>query len=279
MNGGLLDDPCILECLLDCNVLKGSKLFSGQKALKICKELALAHPLTPPAAIRTLQKCSEFERAEQVPLMNWAVRSLASYPPDVLLFYVPQLIQGLHGDPGGLVQELILALSRESPFLAHQLIWNARANEFTDDNGAVPSPLRKTLLNLISKIEHSCFGEDRSQGDFYSKEFRFFSAVTAISGTLRPQTRTMDRMQKKALIDEELGKIHVEPGVYLPSNPEAIVVDIDRSSGRPLQSAAKVIPSKKISDNVFHVCLFLCLDRPLSWLLSGSAKMPIIQMQ
>jgi phosphatidylinositol 4-kinase len=33
--------------------------------------------------------------------------------------------------------------------------------------------------------------------------------------------------------------IQVEVGVYLPSNPESIVVDIDRDSGRPLQSHAK----------------------------------------
>ena len=33
--------------------------------------------------------------------------------------------------------------------------------------------------------------------------------------------------------------MQVLPGVYLPSNPEAIVIDIDRESGIPLQSAAK----------------------------------------
>lgn len=32
----------------------------------------------------------------------------------------------------------------------------------------------------------------------------------------------------------------MDPGVYLPSNPESIVIDIDYDSGRPLQSHAKV---------------------------------------
>ncbi len=36
-----------------------------------------------------------------------------------------------------------------------------------------------------------------------------------------------------------MAKIEVDPGVYLPSNPESIVVDIDYDSGRPLQSHAK----------------------------------------
>lgn len=37
-----------------------------------------------------------------------------------------------------------------------------------------------------------------------------------------------------------MNKIKVDPGVYLPSNPDGVVVDINRSSGRPLQSHAKV---------------------------------------
>ena len=37
-----------------------------------------------------------------------------------------------------------------------------------------------------------------------------------------------------------MAKIVVHVGVYLPSNPEGKVIDIDRKSGRPLQSHAKV---------------------------------------
>jgi phosphatidylinositol 4-kinase len=36
-----------------------------------------------------------------------------------------------------------------------------------------------------------------------------------------------------------MAKIKVDVGVYLPSNPDGIVVDIDKKSGRPLQSHAK----------------------------------------
>ena len=35
-------------------------------------------------------------------------------------------------------------------------------------------------------------------------------------------------------------KIKLSVGVYLPSNPDGVVVDLDRKSGRPLQSHAKV---------------------------------------
>lgn len=44
----------------------------------------------------------------------------------------------------------------------------------------------------------------------------------------------------KKKIDEEFAKIVVKKGAYLPTNPESIVLDIDRKSGRPLQSHAKV---------------------------------------
>ncbi len=37
-----------------------------------------------------------------------------------------------------------------------------------------------------------------------------------------------------------MAKIRVDVGVYLPSNPDGVVVDIDKKSGRPLQSHAKV---------------------------------------
>jgi len=44
----------------------------------------------------------------------------------------------------------------------------------------------------------------------------------------------------QAKIDEEMAKIKLEVGVYLPSNPDGEVIDLDRKSGRPLQSHAKV---------------------------------------
>ncbi len=37
-----------------------------------------------------------------------------------------------------------------------------------------------------------------------------------------------------------MAKLRVDVGVYLPSNPDGVVVDIDKKSGRPLQSHAKV---------------------------------------
>jgi phosphatidylinositol 4-kinase len=74
--------------------------------------------------------------------------------------------------------------------------------------------------------------------DFYEREFSFFDEVTSISGKLKPYIKR-PKPEKKQKIEEELRKIKVEVGVYLPSNPDGVVVGIDRKSGKPLQSHAK----------------------------------------
>ena len=74
--------------------------------------------------------------------------------------------------------------------------------------------------------------------DFYEREFTFFDEVTSISGKLKPLIKR-SKPEKKQKIEEELRKIKVEVGVYLPSNPDGVVIGIDRKSGKPLQSHAK----------------------------------------
>jgi phosphatidylinositol 4-kinase len=73
---------------------------------------------------------------------------------------------------------------------------------------------------------------------FYEREFAFFDEVTSISGKLKPYIKR-PKPEKKQKIEEELRKIKVEVGVYLPSNPDGVVIGIDRKSGKPLQSHAK----------------------------------------
>jgi phosphatidylinositol 4-kinase len=73
---------------------------------------------------------------------------------------------------------------------------------------------------------------------FYEREFTFFDEVTSISGKLKPYIKR-PKPEKKQKIEEELRKIKVEVGVYLPSNPDGVVIGIDRKSGKPLQSHAK----------------------------------------
>jgi phosphatidylinositol 4-kinase A len=57
-----------------------------------------------------------------------------------------------------------------------------------------------------------------------------------------------------------MAMIKVDVGVYLPSNPDGVVVDIDRKAGRPLQSHAKVGLFQLCSKHSKHVSKLIHVD-------------------
>ena len=168
-------------------------------------------------------------------LTQYAMRALESHDIDVTFFYVPQIVQTLRYDTLGYVERYILETAQFSQMFAHQIIWNMKANSYKDDDGQVPDEIKPTLDRVMGKMVDAFSDEDR---DFYEREFAFFDEVTSISGKLKP-IRERPKDEKKQKIEEELRKIKVEVGVYLPSNPDGSVIGIDRKSGKPLQSHAK----------------------------------------
>ena len=106
------------------------------------------------------------------------------------------------------------------------------------DSGAdqsQPDAVKPTLDKVMTRMISEFSGADKI---FYDREFTFFDEVTSISGKLKPFIKR-PKPEKKQKIEEELRKIKVEVGVYLPSNPDGVVIGIDRKSGKPLQSHAK----------------------------------------
>ncbi|KAI1302141.1 phosphatidylinositol-4- kinase [Mortierella claussenii] len=168
-------------------------------------------------------------------VLQYAMRSLEHSPVEVVFFYVPQIVQALRHDDLGYVEKYIMRAARVSQLFAHQIIWNMKANMYKDNKCEIPDTLKPTLDRIIGNIVSGLSGEAKS---FYEREFAFFNQVTSISGTLMPLVKKT-KPEKKKKIDEEMAKIVVDVGVYLPSNPEGVVVDIDKKSGRPLQSHAK----------------------------------------
>src|SRR5947207_5933115 len=163
------------------------------------------------------------------------MRSLLSHSIQVTFFYVPQIVQALRYDQLGYVEQFIMEASLLSPLFAHQIIWNMKANAYKDEDSTIPDPLKPTLDHLTKRMTDALSGKDKS---FYEREFSFFNEVTSISGKLKPYIKST-KQEKKAKIDEEMKKIKLDVGVYLPSNPDGEVIGIDRKSGRPLQSHAK----------------------------------------
>jgi len=168
-------------------------------------------------------------------ILQYAMRSLESYSVDVTFFYVPQIVQTLRYDFLGYVERFILETAKFSQLFAHQIIWNMKANAYKDEDSTIPDPVKPTLDHVMAKLIESFSDADKN---FYEREFDFFGEVTSISGKLRPYIRKT-KPEKNEKIAEELAKIQVDVGVYLPSNPDSVVVDIDRKSGKSLQSHAK----------------------------------------
>ncbi|KAI1156175.1 phosphatidylinositol 3 [Nemania diffusa] len=168
-------------------------------------------------------------------LIQYAMRALEYHPIDVTFFYVPQIVQSLRFDALGYVERYIIETAQFSQLFAHQIIWNMKANSYKDDDATIPDAIKPALDKVMKKLVDSFSGEDRS---FFEREFAFFDEVTGISGKLKPLIKR-DKPEKKQKIEEELRKIQVAVGVYLPSNPDGVVIGIDRKSGKPLQSHAK----------------------------------------
>ncbi|TVY20394.1 Phosphatidylinositol 4-kinase STT4 [Lachnellula arida] len=168
-------------------------------------------------------------------ILQYAMRALESHSVDVTFFYVPQIVQTLRYDALGYVERYIVETAQFSQLFAHQIIWNMKANAFKDEDSQIPDAVKPTLDKVTSRMIASFSGVDKG---FFEREFEFFDEVTSISGKLKPFIRR-PKEEKKQKIEEELRKIKVEVGVYLPSNPDGVVIGIDRKSGKPLQSHAK----------------------------------------
>jgi len=219
----VLDIPDALEILLG-NQLPDDVSFQ----LKYMLYWAPVNPITAVTYFLPAYKNHPF-------MIQYAMRALESHSIDVIFFYVYQIVQTLRYDLLGYVERYIIETAKFSQLFAHQIIWNMKANAYKDETAETPDDVKPTLDKVMASLESSFSKEDHA---FYEREFAFFNEVTGISGTLRSVLHESKEV-KKQKIEEELRKIKVEVGVYLPSNPDGQVIGIDRKSGKPLQSHAK----------------------------------------
>ncbi|KAF9227759.1 hypothetical protein BS17DRAFT_726240 [Gyrodon lividus] len=195
------------------------------------KHILVWAPVPPVIAVTFFEK----KHNNNPHMLQYAQRVLKQHPVDLTFFFVPQVVQALRFDDLGYIARFILETAKISQLFCHQIIWNMKANCYKDDAAEIEDHMKPALDRMTDLVVESLSGEARS---FYDREFKFFHEVTSISGKLKPYIKKT-KPEKKAKIDEEMAKICVDVGVYLPSNPDGKVVDVDKLSGRPLQSHAK----------------------------------------
>ncbi|KAH7939075.1 hypothetical protein HPB52_005251 [Rhipicephalus sanguineus] len=176
----------VLEDNPDLSYLQAWAPVSPVKVLAYFSRLYSPHPITAQYAIRVLSAC----------------------PPDVLMFYIPQLAQAVRYDTMGYIRNFIITSANISQLLTHQFIWNMRTNMFRDEDGQ-------------------------------EKDVDLYEVFNSMIDSMSTSSCSHQGPERKRACLCELSKIKVEQGSYLPSSPEAIIVDIDYASGAPMQSAAK----------------------------------------
>ncbi|KAJ3734042.1 hypothetical protein DFJ43DRAFT_1065841 [Lentinula guzmanii] len=220
----VLDVPEALNFLLG----EGMEVAAARRDLKLLPLWAPVPPITANTFFEPRYKSDPL-------LLQYAHRVLEQHPVELTFFFVPQVVQALRYDELGYVSRFIFETAKISQLFCHQIIWNMKANCYKDDSAEIEDPMKPVLDLMTDRVVESLSGEARA---FYDREFGFFNEVTSISGKLKPFIKKT-KPEKKAKIDEEMAKIVVDIGVYLPSNPDGVVVDVDKKSGRPLQSHAK----------------------------------------
>ncbi|EGC30157.1 hypothetical protein DICPUDRAFT_158137 [Dictyostelium purpureum] len=202
------------------------------------KYLLYWETVTPPMAISLLGKSYHSH-----PLVSqYACRVLRSFPPETIMFYIPQLVQALRYDRSGQVENYLVSASKTSELLAHQIIWNIQTYTEPDPNGRII--LDDPLIQSVSKrLKDRVIDEMQDSEKIYNnykEEFAFFESFTAISGRL---LQLKDPSKRKGQLKDELRMLTVNNNgspLYMPTNPKSLVVGLEVDSAMTLQSAAKV---------------------------------------
>lgn len=157
------------------------------------------------------------------------------YFKDKMQFYVPQLVQMLrHKKVFEMAFSALKDLAKDE-YVAHQLIWNLKANLYTDGK-ADKDECHSTFIRCIEEIMREMSEESRHM---FLIEEEFINSLTRISSELIPYLRS-SKDEKRRRINDHLSRIKLHSGVYVPFYPELKVIEIMTGSTRALQSHAKV---------------------------------------
>lgn len=194
----------------------------------------------------------------------YLVKCLDNFELDEILQYIPQLVQSIRFDTNKVLVKFLRRFCRKSCIFQHYLLWNLLYEKCRAINQTDPLPLK--LVMLEGKVKLDMNEEEKI---LYTNEFEMIDQFEKISQVLLPMTPD----ERKIQLPNELKKIKIPQSslpnlaspisssvslpslinnsssfsssqtsqeLYVPSNPNYKIIDINAKESRPLKSAAKV---------------------------------------
>lgn len=205
-----------------------------QQAYQIPTFIVKAYP-------KCVQSCKLMKRDEALLLLKPSIlqnpelseyvrKSLESFDIQTALLFIPQFVQSFRFSSSGALNDFLLAFCKKSDSFTHFLLWNITAEKCKLN---IDPTFQKSLVDLEDKI---LFNMNQKEQQHYDNELQFINNISAISARLLPLS--FDE-RKTALVDE-LKKLIFTKDLYVPSNPEYKILEIDAAHSIPLKSHSRV---------------------------------------
>lgn len=161
---------------------------------------------------------------------NYLSKCFEKIDVDYALLFIPQFVQTLSFDTHKVVKKALVDLCKRSNVFCHFLLWNVTSEK----SRLVFDPVSpKELLELEQEI-FSLMSPDLQA--FYDNELQLINSISYISRQLLP----MPPDERKEQLINHLSKLEFQSGLFIPSNPEFQILEIDTTHSYPLKSHSHV---------------------------------------
>lgn len=184
---------------------------------------------------------------------SYGIRQLVRCPDTAQIFYLQQILLTtsplMHRSKySRLALEedactYLITASTQSPFLRNHIEWVANVYlRYQEESKNHPPEDRSQAL--MATILDAVMGEMRKDPlklQEHDAEVNFFDGICSLSASLKPHAPENSVKIKEGLV-RMTGSTgtEIQPGIYLPTNPDAKVVGVNVNSGVTLQSAKRV---------------------------------------
>ncbi|OHT10348.1 Phosphatidylinositol 3- and 4-kinase family protein [Tritrichomonas foetus] len=183
--------------------------------------------IMPPESSLSLLRPEILENQES---SKYVEKCLEQFTVQNALLYIPQFVQALRYDPFDSLREFLLQFCKKSDSFTHFLLWNIASEKC---KVSIDEKFQQSLVALEGQI---LFTMNTDEQQHYDNELQFINNISAISARLLPLP--FDE-RKKALVDE-LSNLIFTSDLYVPSNPEYKILEIDAAHSIPLKSHSRV---------------------------------------